>query len=406
MSFHAAGMDRVFWEVSASSVMTRPYIGLFVRFAGRSPGVDRFRRHVTERLAGVPALAVELDVQSWRWKPVGSVDLVEHVRSRTAPGGLDAAVQDLLRESLPESGPLWRMWLVADYAADEFAVLLRVHHALMDAGAMLRAMEVLFTERTPTAAESSATYHGFAGARPPGARERVEAAMMAASVARASKAWVRPAQRSSERSFQWAAVPRDRVRELARRHGASTNDVFLAGLALALSQWSAAHGGSVHDSDSVPFVVPAGVRATEEADEPGNRTAFTGVAVPGRGDTAAHRLPGTTLATKLLKSAPHRLALRHNLDWIPGGILRLGQSIASQPERVTPVASHVVLRHELSFDGVPATYVQPVMFCLDRFPLAVLCLTYRGTMTACFTTDPALPGLEHVHQRWQQALGV
>jgi diacylglycerol O-acyltransferase len=78
--------------------------------------------------------------------------------------------------------------------------------------------------------------------------------------------------------------------------------------------------------------------------------------------------------------------------------------IASDPQRVTPVASHVVLRHDLSLDDATATHVRPVMFCWARFPLAVWCLTYRDTMTACVTTDPALPGLDDLHLRWQHAV--
>ena len=74
-SFPAANMDRVFWEVPASAVATHPYVGMLVRFVGQAPTVERLRRGVAERLAGLPSLAVELDSRMWCWTPVPSVDL-------------------------------------------------------------------------------------------------------------------------------------------------------------------------------------------------------------------------------------------------------------------------------------------------------------------------------------------
>lgn len=51
-----------------------------------------------------------------------------------------------------------------------------------------------------------------------------------------------------------------------------------------------------------------------------------------------------------------------------------------------------------------ATHVQPAMFCWERLPLAVLCLTYFDTAAACFVIDPALPGFGDLRHRWRQAV--
>ncbi len=113
----------------------------------------------------------------------------------------------------------------------------------------------------------------------------------------------------------------------------------------------------------MPFVVPVNVRRAEDVDRPGNRTAFAGISVPGGVDTVPRYLPGTVEATTLLKSASYRIAIREHLDRTPAGILQLGQAMAGEPRCGKPVASAVVLRHQLSFDGAVATRVQPVMFC-------------------------------------------
>jgi hypothetical protein len=180
----------------------------------------------------------------------------------------------------------------------------------MDTGGMLRVLEVLFTEDAP--------------ARCPTTAERTEAAHLMGSVAEPSRAWLQPAQRSSERTFAWATVPGERMRKPARRHGASTNDVFLAGLALAASQWSAGHAGTAHGEDCLPFVVPVHIRRADEAQRPGNRTAFAAVSVPGGTDQVLQRLPHLPHVTTALKSPAHRTAIRENLDRIPAEILRLG----------------------------------------------------------------------------------
>jgi hypothetical protein len=44
------------------------------------------------------------------------------------------------------------------------------------------------------------------------------------------------------------------------------------------------------------------------------------------------------------------------------------------------------------------------MFCWERLPLAVLCLTYFDTAAACFVIDPALPGFGDLRHRWRQAV--
>jgi hypothetical protein len=51
----------------------------------------------------------------------------------------------------------------------------------------------------------------------------------------------------------------------------------------------------------------------------------------------------------------------HNHDQMSEEFILREQSIASDPQRMMPVASHVVLRRELSFDDAVATHVRSVI---------------------------------------------
>jgi hypothetical protein len=113
----------------------------------------------------------------------------------------------------------------------------------------------------------------------------------------------------------------------------STNDMFLAGLALAVSGWSVEHGGSAYEVDSVPFVVPVNVRSAKEGgpvrQQNGVRR-YLGAGRHGHGlvATVRHRR-----SHKVVEVAPHRTAIRDRLGRTPAGILQLGQLIVAEPQR-------------------------------------------------------------------------
>ncbi len=79
----------------------------------------------------------------------GAFDLGYHVREELlpAPGGpaeLDVLVASLAARRLDRRHPLWRLVLVHGLAGGRQAVILLVHHALVDGAALRRSLELLF----------------------------------------------------------------------------------------------------------------------------------------------------------------------------------------------------------------------------------------------------------------------
>jgi len=102
-------------------------------------------RTVAERLMTVPKLTwklkpVPLSLDRPVWVDDESFDLRRHVHSATVPdpGGpreTAAAIAPILSRQLDRRFPLWELWYLDGLANDRVAVLMKMHHCLLDGGA-------------------------------------------------------------------------------------------------------------------------------------------------------------------------------------------------------------------------------------------------------------------------------
>ncbi|MCU1692666.1 MAG: Diacylglycerol O-acyltransferase, partial [Frankiales bacterium] len=139
-------------------------VALFLLGPGDAVDLDALRRHVADRLPLLPALRwrlrhVPLGLAHPVYTDAADVDLVRHVREQRvpAPGGdaeLDRLHAALAEQPLDLTGPLWNLVLVRGLAGGREAVVVRVHHCLMDGRALLALHDVLLSELPSSVVES------------------------------------------------------------------------------------------------------------------------------------------------------------------------------------------------------------------------------------------------------------
>jgi diacylglycerol O-acyltransferase / wax synthase len=139
------------------------HIGACARFEGPAPTeaelfdlMDRCLDRIPRYRQRVHTLPFQLGRPVWQDDP--GFDLAQHLSHSTLDSADDAALQDLLGEvmstELDRRRPLWEMWLVEGLPGDEWALLAKVHHCMVDGVAGVGLMEEVLdpapdTERGP-----------------------------------------------------------------------------------------------------------------------------------------------------------------------------------------------------------------------------------------------------------------
>jgi diacylglycerol O-acyltransferase / wax synthase len=249
--------------------------------------VGDVQRHIAARLHGLPAFR-------WRVVPVPlglshpifvedpAFDVGRHVRHATLPepgdeGELDALCARLAEQHLDRGRPLWQMTLVDGLAGGRQAVVLEIHHALMDGFATLATLARVFSpgggpDGGPDGSPADASVPGrvpggvrlVAGAIGHQARVLVALPGLVATTRRGAAAVKqRRAQAAitapdagvdtplstinvgftAERRYARTWLPLEEVRRVKEAAGVTINDVVLAVVAGALRSYLQARGG-------------------------------------------------------------------------------------------------------------------------------------------------------------------
>jgi len=288
-------------------------------FEGPAPAYERFMRAIEERLPLVPIYRKKLRTVPLRlgppvWVDDPGFDLRYHVRQTALPPpGDDARLADLMARvmshRLDRDYPLWEYWLVKGLSKRRWALILKVHHCMVDGVSGTDMYRVIFDGapgpspaapcsapplgtaapaggRPAAQAEPSAlalTAHAAAEmaalpvrqvsalatalSSPAGAVRRV--ARTARAVARLAPA-ARPASRSSlsgpigrQRRYAWARVSLDDVKAVKNALGGTVNDVVLAAISGGFRSLLLARGEQPAPH-MVPSLVPVSLRGAGE----------------------------------------------------------------------------------------------------------------------------------------------
>ncbi|MYV99738.1 WS/DGAT domain-containing protein [Streptomyces sp. SID3343] len=372
---------------------------VLVRFRGSPPALDDVRDLVARRWGAVPRLLMYPGAgRSYAWQRRGRLDVAAHVVASPVvglggaggagvmsgtfgsfgafgppesfepsglcgPDALRAHVGGLVGEPLGADGVPWRLHLVSDYAADEFAVLLRIHHAVADGMSAMHLLTVLLgSAEAPSGGASFGPFgdpsdgpsSGPSGdpsgdpslgssvgpavrndrpARPGSALVRsVVATARAALPAGSALPFNRPPGRS--RHVTWLSIPRDVV-TAARAAGPAdrrrtVNDVYLAAVAGALRNVLMEQGSSL--SRRVAAMVPVNLRGHHEGARIGNVVGFFRIRLPLTEADPAARLARVHALTAHAKATRQAIAVRFAIG-----------TAARLPARLASIAGNLTL---------------------------------------------------------------
>lgn len=244
-----------------------------------------------------------LDLTAPQWVEDKAFDLKHHVRRAALAhpgddGALHAEIATIMERRLDRDRPLWECWVIEGLADDQWAVLIKVHHALADGIAAANLLAGLCDESHVDSFASSigAAQHKSAPPRPPlpslnplnwlgdSVRFSVSAGKVAvraaAGAAEIAAGLLRPGARSplngpvgDLRRYSAAVVSLSDVEEICHAFGVTVNDVALA--AVTDSYRSALlRRGQQPRPDSLRTLVPVSVRATDAMDISDNRVSL------------------------------------------------------------------------------------------------------------------------------------
>jgi diacylglycerol O-acyltransferase len=350
-----------------------PHPALLAAIAGKLHLAPRYRQRVRF-----------LPLQTGRpvWEDDPHFKLTYHVRRTAlpAPGGDDelrALVGRVMSHQLDRARPLWEMWVVEALTEERWAIISKLHHAMVDGIAASNLVTAMMDTRRDAPVPEPVAWEPAPA--PPSHRLVASAlgerarwpARQARAVARSVRdprdfgtrsaqtlqglaayaGIVRPPEHTAlngpigpHRRWDWARARLSEVGEIRRALGGTVNDVVLAAIAggfrdLLLSRGEPAEG-------TVRSLVPVSVRARTDAGIPDNRVSAIFADLPvGIADPVA-RLRAVTAQMNRLKAAHEAEAgeaLTSLAGFAPEVVLSLGGRLGTRaPQRnVTTVTTNV-----------------------------------------------------------------
>ena len=258
-------------------------------FEGPEPSFDDIQDHVAARIPLVPRyrqrpIQVPFDIARPVWVDDPHFSLDFHVRHTALPRreGVDALavlVSRLLSQRLDRGKPLWEMWMVSGLKDDHWALVSKVHYAMIDGVSGTDLFGLLLDDGAAPPAPAD-----FAPPPLPSASQLVPEAVadalfnpvdrlrdagdLAAAPFRLARRTLErvtgPAHSSGfgastgpHRRWQRLRLPLDEARKVRERHGCTTTDVILAGICGGIRHYLLARDEPVPRQLSalVPFAV-------------------------------------------------------------------------------------------------------------------------------------------------------
>ncbi len=393
-------LDEVLYQDPAMTV------GALLHLNGTPPPLTTLTEHVRRHLHRLPALTLTIENRAShsRWHHLRPA-LEHHIRSQALPpgGAPHEAVRELAQAPLPANEPPWDLTLLHGHAPGRYALLYRVNHGLQDGGGFVHTLETLFSPTPIPPVQSSALVRPLIDAPRPTLRQTADAARLLARATTRTGLWPHPEHGySAERTLRWTAVPTHALHALARPYGGTGNDAYIAALAHTLQHWTARH--HPRPAAGTPLTVAISTRTPATLGLPGNHATAGRFTLHGAGTALSQSLRATVQATALLKSPPHRAAIRHISRGTPPWLIRKAFTTIASPERATVFCSGVAFRHPLSFLNHPVDAIDPLVCLPLGSPACTFLFTYQGLSSVLFTTDSALPGMDRLHHRWQDTV--
>ncbi|UQA97180.1 WS/DGAT domain-containing protein [Streptomyces halobius] len=326
------------------------------------------------------------------------------VAAGTGLDGLRAALGDLATAPLPER--LWGVWILHGYAPDEFAVVLRGHHAHFDG--MLLSEIVRGTLGGPAASHADGpplpgrvARRGTAAELATAVREGISAAD---GLRRAARLVPRSFPLTGELHYAWGSVELSRLRKIAAAYGVTPNDLYLSTLAGALRTWAGEHGRPL-GRQPMRMMVPVTLRRREDAGKRGNAVLGSAVRLPADLDDPVDRLAYVKTRTEKARSSlfnAHAGALER---LVPERFGRWLLELDLHPRSTTVLASYVPgPGQRLRLGDRVVTEAVPLILLPAGHALAACLSSYAATAHICFVADRAVGSCDGLVRLWMREL--
>ncbi|WP_073263759.1 WS/DGAT/MGAT family O-acyltransferase [Cryptosporangium aurantiacum] len=365
-----SAMDAGFFFAEGET--TPMHVGSVAVFDGPAPSYGDVVRLLLGKLPEVPryrqrAMRVPLDLGRPVWVDDPHFQILYHVRHTAVPRpGSDEQLRNLagrvLGQRLDLSKPLWELWLVEGLAEGRWAMINKVHHAMVDGVAGTDLMQLVFdldpaathpepqpwdpqeppspaavavealtdavarpVRRFAGVARAAASLPGWSGA---GALAR-QAGVLGGAAANVGRQLVTPAASSlngrlgPHRRWAWTHTTVDEVRRVRRALGGSMNDVVVTAVAAGLRDLLAARG-ELTQGLLVRTMVPVSIRRPTERGTLNNQISAVFVDLPVAEPDATARLASVRSqmdANKRALSAYDPRAVTGAADLVPAPLL-------------------------------------------------------------------------------------
>ena len=421
------------------------HVASCMTFAGASPGYLDFLRHLEGRLHLVPRYRQRLaDVPLQQGRPVWVDDphfnITYHIRHTALPepGGpaeLRALAGRVFSQRLVRSKPLWEIWLVDGMEGEEFALLSKTHHALVDGVSGVDITTVLF-DTSPDPAPVAPAERPWSPRPVPSdaqllADALLERATVPAEIGRGARALLRgPRQVAGRlqrdlaalgtlafgmsdappspynrpigphRRYAWVEGDLTQFKAIKNALGGTVNDVVLASVSLALGGHlrSLGHGT---DGLTLKAMVPVSVRADVERGALGNRVATMYAPLPVHLTDPEQTLATVSEAMTGLKSSGQAVGaqvLTQLTDFAPPTIMSQAARLTARQRAFNLVVTNVPgPQFSLYCLGHRLEAIYPMVPLAENQGLGIAIMSYDGRINFGLVADfDVVPDLDQV----------
>jgi diacylglycerol O-acyltransferase len=381
-------------------------------FAARLPRLPRYR----QRLAYTPIEGHPVWVDDDRF------DLSYHVRHSSLPRpGSETQLRELcarlLERPLNRSKPLWEAWVIEGLAGGRFALLLKVHHCMVDGLAGVDLLAALLSPTaatrwddppawTPRPAPSRFEFLRDEVARraklPLGLLQALGSAPRAAGLAsssiveRVTATWRlvrdgvrRPAATplnrpiGPHRRFQWVTLDLEDVKAVKNRLGGTVNDVVLATVSGAVRRFLLHRQVSLFGLD-FRVAVPVSVRSEDERGMPGNRVSVWIMPLCVQERYPVRRLRAVHAVSERFKKtnqAGGADVLAQAAEWTAANVLSMGLAVANRNPPFNLIVTNVPgPQVPLYLAGAPMLAAYPLVPLFSNQGLGIALFSYDGKL--------------------------
>lgn len=381
-------------------------------------------------------------------------DLDYHLRHTALPSpgsedDLKRLVGRVLSQPLDRDRPLWEMWLVEGLERDRFALLMKVHHCMMDGVSGVSLLTTLFRAEPDTSIPEAAAWlpgetpspvrlmldeaidrastplalaRAAAGAlRAPGptlrrARERaasVSEALRTALYLPSATVLERPI--GPHRRVEWRVFDLAEIKALGQQLGGKVNDVVLAIVTGAMRRFLERRGEPVPKID-YRVVVPVNMRPPSGESGVANRDSAFFLSLPVSESDALARFEAVRTETARLKNSHAadgidflgQLVDRTGSTWLTGLFARIALRVQPYNQIVSNVPGP---QYPLYVLGSRLLELYPMPPLFERQGLGTAVMSYDGRLCWCLLADrdvvPDLGALAHdVEAAFQELRGA